>query len=95
MKHKSCHKLQNRFTAEQPSLSAVSVSEAPRNVPSGQVLPPTQPWLPSSACWEIWEGAHLSQDHPYAQWMAKNLFREHAYLKDVVFFLNKEMGPPK
>lgn len=39
MKHKSCHKLQNRFTAEQPSLSAVSVSEAPRNVPSGQVLP--------------------------------------------------------
>ena len=41
----------------------------------------------SNACWEIWEGAHLSQDHPSGRWMEKNLFREHAYLKDVVFFL--------
>lgn len=39
-KHKSCHKLQNRFTTKQPSLSAMSVSEAPRNMPSGQILPP-------------------------------------------------------
>lgn len=39
MKHKSCCKLQNRFTADQPSLGAKSVSEAPRNMPSGQILP--------------------------------------------------------
>lgn len=73
----------------------MSVSEAPEKRARWPDPPPaTQPWLMSSACWEIWEGAHLSQGRPYAWWMEKNLFREHAYLKDVVFFLNKDMGPP-